>query len=182
MSIIISNDYKQMIVNDYSSHVQTIESLSHKYNLSRPTIIKILKEYNIPTYTKQQLYSIGLKEDIFNVIDTEEKAYWLGFIFADGYVSDNNDFEVSLGIKDFNHLNSLHIFTLGDMSNPMWYLVLTLYMSSQSWYSCGFFWLLWLVDVSVLSNLVYAGSFHPKPTQDHKVSICITIMCMRNSC
>ena len=86
MSIIISNDYKQMIVNDYSSHVQTIESLCHKYNLSCPTIIKILKEYNIPTYTKQQLYSIGLKEDIFNVIDTEEKAYFLGFLLADGCV------------------------------------------------------------------------------------------------
>ena len=55
-------------------------------------------------------------------------------------------------------------------------------MSSQSWYSCGFFCLLWLVDVFVLSNLVYTGSFHPNPTQDYKVSICITIMCMRNSC
>ena len=55
-------------------------------------------------------------------------------------------------------------------------------MSSQSWYSCGFFCLPWLVDVPVLSNFVCAGSFHPKPTQDHKVSICITIMCMRNSC
>ena len=85
-------------------------------------------------------------------------------------------------LRERNHSNSLHIFTLGDMSNPMKYLVLTLYMSSQSWYSCGVFCLLWLVDVSVLSNLVYAGSFHPKPTQDYKVSICITIMCMRNSC
>ena len=85
-------------------------------------------------------------------------------------------------LRERNHLNSLHIFTLGDMSNPMWYSVLTLYMSSQSWYSCGFFCLLWLVDVSVLSNLVYSGSFLPKPTQDHKVSICIIVMCMRISC
>ena len=85
-------------------------------------------------------------------------------------------------LRERNQSNSLHIFILGDMLNPMWYLVLTLYMSSQSWYSCGFFCLLWLVDVPVLSNLVCAGSFHPKPTQDYKVSICITIMCMRNSC
>ena len=55
-------------------------------------------------------------------------------------------------------------------------------MSSQSWYSCGFFCLLWLVGASVLSNLAYTGSFHPKPTQDHKVSICITVMWMRSSC
>ena len=27
------------------------------------------------------------ERDFFNVIDTEEKAYWLGFIFADGYIS-----------------------------------------------------------------------------------------------
>ena len=75
-----------------------------------------------------------------------------------------------------------HLYLWGHVYNPMWYSVLTLYMSSQSWYSCGFFCLLWLVGVSVLSNLVYAVSFHPKPTQDYKVSICITIMCMRNSC
>ena len=58
----------------------------------------------------------------------------------------------------------------------------SLYMSSQSWFSCGFSCLLWSVGVSVLFNLVCAGSSHPKPTQDHKVSICITVMCMRNSC
>ena len=27
------------------------------------------------------------QRDFFNVIDTDEKAYWLGFIFADGYIS-----------------------------------------------------------------------------------------------
>ena len=86
MSIIISNDYKQCIVNDYISQVQTIDSLCYKYNLSRPTILKILKEFGIPTYSKQQLYSIGLKEDIFSVIDTEEKAYFLGFLLADGCI------------------------------------------------------------------------------------------------
>ena len=71
---------------------------------------------------------------------------------------------------------------LGTCLYTMKYSVLTLYMSSQSWYSCGFFCFLWLVGVSVLSNLVYAGSFPPKPTQDHKVSICITFMCVRISC
>ena len=31
-------------------------------------------------------------------------------------------------LRERNHLNSLHIFTLGDMSNPMWYFVLTLHV------------------------------------------------------
>ena len=85
--------------------------------------------------------------------------------------------------KGRKYLNSLHMFTFwGHVYTQIEYLVLTLYMSSQSWYSCGLRFLLCLVEVSVLSNPIFRGSFHPKPTQDHKVSICITLMCMRISC
>jgi intein/homing endonuclease len=86
LSIIISDEIKINIVNDYISNVQPLSCLCSKYNLSQPTISKILKEYNVPIYTKQQLYSIGLNEDIFSIIDTEEKAYFLGLLLADGCV------------------------------------------------------------------------------------------------
>src|SRR3954467_9758002 len=70
----------------------------------------------------------------------------------------------------------LHIFTFGDMSISN--VVLSTHSTCHP--SLGSivvpFCLLWLVDVSVLFNLVCAGSSHPKPTQDHKVSICITVM------
>ena len=46
-------------------------------------------------------------EFYFNKIDTEDKAYWLGFIYADGYIM-NNQYSRSLGIalaeKDKEHL------------------------------------------------------------------------------
>lgn len=86
MSIIISEDYKRLIINDYCSKVQTIKDLCNKYNLSAPTVTKILDEYNVKRYTKQQICSIGLYEDVFKNIDTEEKAYLLGFFLADGCV------------------------------------------------------------------------------------------------
>ena len=84
--------------------------------------------------------------------------------------------------KGRKSLNSLHIFTFGDMS------ISNVVLSTHS--TChpslgtlvASFCLFWLVSASVLSNLIFTGSFHSKPTQDHKVSICITIMCMRNSC
>lgn len=50
--------------------------------------------------------------DFFENIDTEEKAYWLGFITADGWVSfgKNNSAEVSiqLAIKDYEHLKKIN--------------------------------------------------------------------------
>lgn len=41
----------------------------------------------------------------FKKIDTEEKAYWLGFLYADGCVgSKEAKIELGLAEKDFNHL------------------------------------------------------------------------------
>lgn len=48
---------------------------------------------------------VGLIEDYFDIIDTEEKAYWLGFIYADGYiVYSNNEVSIELTKSDEKHL------------------------------------------------------------------------------
>ena len=63
----------------------------------------------------------NIKSDIFDNIDTEEKAYWLGFIYADGNISDMESYlrksgkyvyrmEVSLKADDIDHLNKLKRF------------------------------------------------------------------------
>jgi len=47
--------------------------------------------------------------DYFETIDTEAKAYWLGFLYADGYISKSpsNLMGVSLAEKDYAHLCKL---------------------------------------------------------------------------
>ena len=54
---------------------------------------------------------------IFDIIDTEEKAYWLGFIFADGYITNPEthpdhrySFELSLSSKDEEHIRKFAKF------------------------------------------------------------------------
>lgn len=48
-----------------------------------------------------------VSHDFFEIIDTEEKAYWLGFLYADGYVRNTKtcaQLKVKLSIKDLEHL------------------------------------------------------------------------------
>lgn len=67
---------------------------------------RILEENGFKTPTK---FKYTVDHFIFNEINNEEKAYWLGFLFADGYVrkrKTKNIFELKLkiSIKDESHL------------------------------------------------------------------------------
>lgn len=59
--------------------------LEEIFQLSKETIRRICRENNIK---KSNLNRVNrhLKEDYFSVINTPEKAYWLGFLFTDGSV------------------------------------------------------------------------------------------------
>lgn len=48
-------------------------------------------------------------ENLFHNIDSHEKAYWLGFIAADGNVC-NNTLKIGLSSKDIKHLEKFRLF------------------------------------------------------------------------
>ena len=85
----------------------TLTKAAKHFGVSIAALSKILHKHN---YTiKQNLFN----ENVFDTIDTEEKAYWLGFIFADGSISSTQKqytFELSLKIEDIEHLNKFNQF------------------------------------------------------------------------
>ena len=81
---IISQELKSKIIEDYKSKPMSLETLEQKYELSHPTIAKILS--GIPKYAKATIYNPELKDDFFESINCEEKAYFLGLLIADGNV------------------------------------------------------------------------------------------------
>lgn len=95
----------------------SLTKLAFKYKVNRKLISDRLKELGYKVINYQNVTKFN--ENIFDVIDTEEKAYWLGFIFADGYIDssplDPNkksvyNFELSLKGNDTEHLNKFNIF------------------------------------------------------------------------
>lgn len=48
--------------------------------------------------------TIEVNQGYFNEIDNEQKAYWLGFIWADGHVAQKAPWTVIVQIKDIEHL------------------------------------------------------------------------------
>jgi hypothetical protein len=81
-----------------------------KYQLSAAHFGRFLRKNGIHIPNLQN--EVKFNDRIFDVIDTEEKAYWLGFIYADGYISsiDKAGFEISLKAEDSNHLHKFNRF------------------------------------------------------------------------
>jgi hypothetical protein len=60
-------------------------------------------------YTIEAPQNRPINDSVFEVIDTEEKAYWLGFLYADGNIKDTK-VELSLQYGDINHLEKFREF------------------------------------------------------------------------
>lgn len=98
MKKVINDDLKNEIKKYYLSRPMTLEEVKKKYNLSLPTISKILKD--VDKYKKAQIFNPNLKEHYFEIIDSEDKAYFLGLIIADGnvFVSNGGNRQASISI------------------------------------------------------------------------------------
>ena len=100
-----SKDFDSRILELYNKN-NSIENISKKLIISTNKVWLCLRENNIKinTYRKH-----NFNENIFEVIDTEEKAYWLGFLYADGYVGETG-LELTLSSKDKEHLEKFKSF------------------------------------------------------------------------
>lgn len=98
----ISMELETRICEDYLTEKYSSRELGEKYSLSKSTILSVLKRNNIEAKNRR-LVNTELKTDYFKTIDTEHKAYFLGFIFADGCIS-NNELFIDINEKDIDIL------------------------------------------------------------------------------
>lgn len=103
-------DIKELATQEYISTDITLRNVCTKYNLARTQFTIYLKRKEVSTKKKPKF-----DHTVFRSIDTEEKAYWLGFIAADGCVSydpsrAHYNLEIGLAVKDREHLEKAKKF------------------------------------------------------------------------
>jgi len=83
---------------------ETTKEISKKLNIS---YCNTNYRINLIKQNKTKQHFVPNNENFFENIDTEEKAYWLGFIYADGCIHRNNILSINLSIVDEIHLQKL---------------------------------------------------------------------------
>lgn len=104
--IIWSSDQIDYIIKEYANGT-TMKSLGKQFDVKYETIRLLLHKYNIKTRGNKHNYP--RIENIFSTIDTREKAYWLGVLYADGSIKEKSN-EISLGLSDKDHVEKFKNF------------------------------------------------------------------------
>jgi len=81
---------KENIIKNYNNGF-CIPQVAKKLGVSQRSVPRVLRENNIYTLRKNRY---TLNEDYFEKINTEQKAYILGFMLADGYVNNKTNYIV----------------------------------------------------------------------------------------
>jgi hypothetical protein len=101
----MTNEQEIEIIQKKKNGVKIRQIMSEYSIKSKKTIYDIIKRNGIKKIANKK-YQVD--DDYFYTIDTEEKAYWLGFLYADGYVRMKNnrsgELKLKLSSKDREHI------------------------------------------------------------------------------
>ena len=100
------------IINKYQNNWSQ-NQIAQLYKVSRTVIKRILTAQNEKIIFRERTSKYNYQQDIFEIIDTAEKAYWLGFLAADGcnYQREHNaSIVINIQEKDIDHLNKFKQF------------------------------------------------------------------------
>ena len=107
----VSKETQKSMVRKYLSGGSS-QVIAERYGLDRHTCLAAVRRSgNKVRLREESRRRHKVKRDYFDIVDTERKAYWLGFATADGCVSDYK-LAFHLSICDRGHLGKL-IFDIG---------------------------------------------------------------------
>ena len=100
---IISKEEWKLFINEHTEKMLSLKAICKKYNLVYGTLYYgLIRKGVTPDTSLTSAFDrrhFDVKDDFFSVIDTEEKAYILGFLIADGSI-DRKRGRITLKLKE----------------------------------------------------------------------------------
>lgn len=99
---------KQKIINDYQSG-KMVWQIAEQLGCTQDVILRNMEEWKIPRRNKQERNrTYTLDRNFFDLINSPEKAYFLGFLYADGHnKADTGNISINLQERDVDILIKL---------------------------------------------------------------------------
>jgi len=104
----LSQSDRDLLCALYSENPLAVSALPIRFNVRLSTVRKILQTEGV--WNEPAFRSYTLKDDFFSSIDTPEKAYWFGFVMADGCIVNtpsSPSLRMTLKADDRSHLELL---------------------------------------------------------------------------
>lgn len=118
----LSHQEKSELFKMYETGKYTGVDLAKIFNVSSVATNTLLRRHGYKAKTQSELQrKYPIEEDFFDEIDTEEKAYVLGLLYADGYNNTDRN-SVSLGLKETDREILDKITTLIQPTKPLQYV------------------------------------------------------------
>jgi intein-encoded DNA endonuclease-like protein len=104
---VLTMDQELEIVRLYREEKKKVSEILTVFRVSRETIARVLRKHNTQRRSRsEELTKYSENSHYFHEIDAPDKAYWLGFIAADGCVVLGSSHHLTIGLhaRDFQHL------------------------------------------------------------------------------
>lgn len=100
-------DFEKIYLEEHVKHGLTYSQIREKYNIPRGTWYYYVRK---KLGYKNDGRKFRANDNFFDIIDSEIKAYLLGFLYADGYISADGRIGILLNVKDIEIVNLIHDF------------------------------------------------------------------------
>lgn len=111
------------IIELYKTGKYSIAKLARQFKRDEGTISKHLKDNGLePKPSSVYTRKYPIKEDFFDSIDTQEKAYFLGFLYADGY-NYNAKSKISLKLQEQDKKILIQLNNLIQPTKPLYHII-----------------------------------------------------------
>jgi hypothetical protein len=111
-----SSTTKEALINDYHAGDSSVV-LAQRYDVASATVRRWLQVWGVTLRTQSESNKrYQWDERFFLDIRTQEQAYWLGFLAADGCVGDDGRITIGLQIRDLAQLEKFRATLGGEQS------------------------------------------------------------------